>query len=107
MIQVWLLDPDISKRRWGSRIERILRSHVDVIYVQDPWFFKEFGCEVTAHISSIVPRGTTNGLNTKLTYQSLIDANPKTKLGFVLDPGWERAVDYFKSLPNANIIRVV
>lgn len=104
-INVWVLDPDVNKRRIDSRVLKILRSGEDTIYVEDPWFFIDFGHINTPSFKRISDYGD---INVKHTYKDLISLNgDNQKIGFVINPKCERALDYLKGRKDVVVRRVI
>jgi hypothetical protein len=101
------MDPNSSKRRIESRVEKILHADLDTIYVQDPWFFKDFGDKTKAVFTKLSDDGDINTLNTTSLYTMLMNLYSNRKIGFVIDPAWDRVVEFFRGLEKVEMHRVL
>lgn len=104
-IRVWVLDPDVNKRRIDARVLKILNAVEDCVYVEDPWFFRDYGHVKAPYFKRI---GDFGKINIKHTYKDIISGrDTTTKIGFVLHPKYSYALDYLKGRRDVEVIRLV
>lgn len=108
-IKVWVLPINTHPRKLESRVGKILSSNVQTLYVEDPWFIRDFGISVKSLLKSLwrCEYGIPEDLN-DLPFDNIISNHKKGEtIGFVLDPSWKRSIDYFNTLIGTTVVRLV